>query len=1043
MAEVIENEDGDQEKDISETGDRQILHDLTLLDEGGVGLDDIDLEEQGSNDDKWEEPNASSSLAAIHTGSRPTDDELFANMVPEGEMIIEVGEILPTSEAAGQLLPEIDEPYKAPEGTGRGSAPEQSGPEEGSPQKQNAGLQQTPASLVPPAAPAETLEPVVPETDREPEPELEVEVTAAEGGDDTAIALDIDPGLSDADGTEILSIKIADIPAGSSLSYVDDSEATQSIVIDGTTASLSTEQLNGLTITPPDNLDGAFDLNVSATSTEADGNVIEMTSGALTVNVTAVASNVVVETRNTFGSEDQVISLDITTASDDDITSVVISGVPKGAALSKGIDNEDGTWTLTGDQLGGLTISPAPNSSDEFQLSVAVTTIDGADSSTVSGTFDVNVTGDADTPLLKLFAASGDDNSAIALQINTGLLDFDGSTLGTTASSGKEDTAIALDIDVTELDTDGSETVNITITDVPTDSVLSAGTDNEDGTWTLEIGDLEGLTIMPSDDSNTDFQLGVSVTTTESNTGETSTSTATLDVSVISIAYAPELTVFLGEGAEVSSSLTPVSYWKLDETGENDTLVDSVGDNDGSSIKNLRDMDGGEGGDEAVLVKAAGFKGGGGRDQEYIEVDDSPDLKPDSGTLTLWFDADDVDGSFALASSDAQGSTTEGGFNLRIEDGQLTLEIEDENGVHRIEGGSVDDGDWNQVSVSWGEEGMHLYLNGEEVASDESFTGGLSGNDNPWTFGATAGSEGGEDGMSEFFDGHLDDIAIYDTQISSDQASDLYDSGVQDVIDIGGDVDFVQFPLDVMASLTDIDGSESLSIMIDGLPDGGALSSGTDNGDGSLSVDIDGLEGLTVSVPVGSDNFAMTVSAKATDEGGDSRTATEIVPVDIEGDGFIADVSGTASDDTLSGTADADVINSGAGNDDIDAGAGDNINIVGDGDVTVASGDGDGIIDGGTKNDTTDSGAGDDLFIFSAGDGSDYFNGGDGWSDTVQLGGVDSGPSVDSGWALQVEGGVGDTETENGIEFDEEVAGSITLSDGSELTFDGVEKLEW
>jgi Ca2+-binding RTX toxin-like protein len=297
--------------------------------------------------------------------------------------------------------------------------------------------------------------------------------------------------------------------------------------------------------------------------------------------------------------------------------------------------------------------------------------------------------------------------------------------------------------------------------------------------------------------------------------------------------------------------------------------------------------------------------------------------------------------------------------------------------------------------------------------------------------------------MAEFFDGHLDDIAIYDTQISDDQASDLYDSGVQDVIDNGGDVDFVQFPLDVMASLTDIDGSVSLSIMIDGLPDGGALSSGTDNGDGSWSVDIDGLEGLTVSVPVGSDNFAMTVFAMATDEGGDSRTATEIVPVDVEGHRFIADVSGTARDDTLSGTADADMINSGAGNYDIDAGAGDDIVMAGDGDETVASGDGDDIIDGGTKNDTIDNGAGDDLFIFGAGDGSDYFNGGDGWSDTVQLEGVDSGPSVDSGWALQVEGRVGDTETENGIEFDEEVAGSITLSDGSELTFDGVEKLEW
>ena len=32
MAEVIENEDGDQEEDVSKTGDRQTLYDLTLLD---------------------------------------------------------------------------------------------------------------------------------------------------------------------------------------------------------------------------------------------------------------------------------------------------------------------------------------------------------------------------------------------------------------------------------------------------------------------------------------------------------------------------------------------------------------------------------------------------------------------------------------------------------------------------------------------------------------------------------------------------------------------------------------------------------------------------------------------------------------------------------------------------------------------------------------------------------------------------------------------------------------------------------------------------
>ena len=35
------------------------------------------------------------------------------------------------------------------------------------------------------------------------------------------------------------------------------------------------------------------------------------------------------------------------------------------------------------------------------------------------------------------------------------------------------------------------------------------------------------------------------------------------------------------------------------------------------------------------------------------------------------------------------------------------------------------------------------------------------------------------------------------------------------------------------------------------------------------------------------------------------------------------------------------------------------------------------------------------------------------------------------------------TETEDGIVFDSESSGKIELADGSELTFEGVEKLEW
>ena len=90
MAEEIQNEDA-HEEDVREADDQQNLDDLTLLNEEGQSLDDGEVNAQINNDADWDEPNATQSLAAIHTGSRPTDDELFAHMVPEGGTVISEG----------------------------------------------------------------------------------------------------------------------------------------------------------------------------------------------------------------------------------------------------------------------------------------------------------------------------------------------------------------------------------------------------------------------------------------------------------------------------------------------------------------------------------------------------------------------------------------------------------------------------------------------------------------------------------------------------------------------------------------------------------------------------------------------------------------------------------------------------------------------------------------------------------------------------------------------------------------------------------------
>ncbi|MDD9877742.1 MAG: LamG domain-containing protein, partial [Magnetovibrio sp.] len=1082
--------------------------------------------------------------------------------------------------------------------------------------------------------------------------EASLSASDAAGSEDTAIALDIDAGLTDTDGSESLSITISGVPDGAVLSAGTDNE-------DGTWT-LTAADLDGLTLTPPADSNADFSLGVSVTTTEISSGDTSTTTTTLDVDVTGVADAPTVSASVQYdgqesGETDVSVPQTISDAADTQGSTVTVSGVPDGATLSGGTDYGDGTWPLDAADLDNLTVTPADGASDDFSLSFDVSGSGGAGDTLFSDNFDDGVSGwgneaesyygymdggsmeiEQDEDATRTFdfgeehagqtvtisfdsstwgswdesgsyqdnfvvTANGsevidtsdagensysvtvtlDENGQLQLNMNVdstsssegididnfqitagddwetslasetvdvtpepggfvydlditaGLTDTDGSetlsvtvgnmpsgaelsagtdngdgtwtlsagdldglqvtvptdagefdlsvsatateddgdtnsvatsvsistpdvvaeeaNLSTSDASGEEDRAIALDIDASLADTDGSETLSITISGVPDGAELSAGTDNGDGSWTLESGDLADLTILPPTDSSDDFSLTVSATTTETSSGDAETVTSTIDVTVDGVADAAELSVELGSPTEVGGGATPVSYWNVDET-TGLTLTDSVGNNDAeshgkSSSKDDLDLD-----DTGVFNTAAEFKAG---DRQYMEVDHSPDLKPDEGALTMWFNMDNVSGSdmMTLASSDSSGYDDGGHFGLFIDDGELRLRMQSDNDQTDFSGGSVSSGEWNQVTVTWGDDGANVYLNGELVASDDNWTDGLAGNEEPWLFGANqwASGDGTANNLSHYFDGHMDDIAIYDQQLSADDVQALFDDGVQDVMDEGG-VESLQYPLDISANLADTDGSESLGITIEGLPDGAVLSAGTDNGDGTWSVEEGDLEGLTVTVPADADDFLMSVSATVTDEGGDTRTAIETVQVDVGGDGFDAGTTGTSAGDTLTGSSGDDVISGEAGNDDISGGDGADTLLGGDGDDQIDGGDGDDVIDGGDGSDTLEGGAGDDhvmggqgddLFIFGAGDGADYFSGGDGWSDTVQIDDVSGGPGGDSGWTLQVDEGAGYTETESGIEFDAEASGVITLSDGSELTFDGVEKLEW
>ncbi len=319
-------------------------------------------------------------------------------------------------------------------------------------------------------------------------------VSDAAGGEDSAIALDLSAELTDAG--ETLSVTISGVPTGASLSAGTDNG-------DGTWT-LTQGQLSGLTITPPPDSNVDFSLTVTATST--DGTDTASTTGTVDVTVDAVADAPTLSVGDAAGDEDGAIALDVSAMLTDagETLSVTISGVPTGASLSAGTDNGDGTWTLTQGQLSGLTITPPAGSDADFSLTVTATSTDGGDSAQASDTIGVTVAADADAPTLSV-----DDGT------------------------GATDTAISLDVTAGLVDTDGSESLSLTVSGVPTGATLSSGTDNGDGTWTLDSGDLAGLSVTPPAGSSEDFSLTVTATSTESENGDTAQTVATLDVTVI------------------------------------------------------------------------------------------------------------------------------------------------------------------------------------------------------------------------------------------------------------------------------------------------------------------------------------------------------------------------------------------------------------------------------------------------------------------------------------------------------------------------------
>jgi hypothetical protein len=463
---------------------------------------------------------------------------------------------------------------------------------------------------------------------------------------------------------------------------------------------------------------------------------------------------------------------------------------------------------------------------------------------------------------------------------------------------GNEDTAIPLNISSALTDTDGSESLSdITISGIPVGAVLSAGTDNGDGSWTLTQEQLTGLTITPPENSDDDFTLTVSATSTESN-GDTATATENIDVTVNAVADAPTVTLNVTGQNVVNDGL--VGHWVFDE---NDTA--------GGRTYNLVDDR------EGILTGDAQFNSEGHTNSsmvldgngDYVDVVGDYNT-PLAGTATLsaWIKLPDgftgVAGNKDIGwdSPSIIGSEQNGGINdiqwgWISDDGHINMGVGNSYGAESTT--KVNDGAWHHVVLTrdhvTGE--TKVYVDG--VLEDTAVTVTGIKNSTPISgFGATFGSNG----ANEYLQGELDDIRIYDRVLTDYEISQIstYENNQNDYDLVGLEGDPIPFTVD--AGLVDTDGSELItSIIISDIPEGATLTDGSNvftatganNAMDVLSWDKNNLS-ITADANNGGEGqaYALTISATST-ESSNKDSATTSAPLKI----FVIDTAPVALDD--------------------------------------------------------------------------------------------------------------------------------------------------
>lgn len=212
----------------------------------------------------------------------------------------------------------------------------------------------------------------------------------------------------------------------------------------------------------------------------------------------------------------------------------------------------------------------------------------------------------------------------------------------------------------------------------------------------------------------------------------------------------------------------PKAYWPIG-TADSSTVVGAAGSEDLSLTGN------------AAISSSDAIAGGNGKSLSLgtgIATDDVRWKRPQEFSTELWFKASSTQRGRLIGYGNGLSvdSTTHDRVTYLNSVGRLSFGVT-ERGTKRVitSRSSYTDNKWHHVVSSLGPDGMRLYVDGKQVASRTSTKSALEldgfwklgkDNVNGWSSAPTSG-----------FAGLVDEVAIYDSQLSSSQVSSHYQAG--------------------------------------------------------------------------------------------------------------------------------------------------------------------------------------------------------------------------------------------------------------------------